>query len=90
MGIWLGIDRRTGQYIIFDQDQGGIRHTRTIMRMPVGHEWSKQRLEAVNVTPWSIHGKPPPHIEHQAPAAREPDPGHRPIVRRLYLKPGDF
>ena len=34
-GVWLGIDRKTGQYIVYDPQFGGIRNARTLMRLPV-------------------------------------------------------
>ena len=42
-GIWLGVDRRTGQYVIYDHSHGGIRHARTIKAMPLSQQWSMPR-----------------------------------------------
>ena len=28
VGVWLGVDRHTGQYILYDKAPGGIKHAR--------------------------------------------------------------
>jgi hypothetical protein len=33
-GVWLGVERRTGQFVVYDKSMGGIRHARTLMPMP--------------------------------------------------------
>ena len=39
-GVWMGIERRTGQYIVYDKAHGGIRTARMILRMPEPQQWS--------------------------------------------------
>lgn len=90
VGIWLGVDRRTGQYLIFGKDHGRLRHARTIKPMPSTQQWSVDMLEQVDITPWSVHSKPPPHIEPKEPSTEVPDPGRVPVVRRLYNRQTDL
>ena len=52
MGVWLGIDERTGQHIIYDSNHG-IRHARTLLRLPDAQKFESERAAAVSVTPWS-------------------------------------
>ena len=59
-GVWLGVDRRTGQYLIFDKGNGGLKMARTIKPMPASQQWVKEKVEQVDITPWSLHGTPPP------------------------------
>ena len=87
--MWLGIERRTGQYVIYDRAHGGLRDARTIKPMPRGQQLAIDMIEAVDVTPWSSHTAPPRKIELQAPKKPE-DIGRKPIVRRVYIKQSDL
>ena len=53
--MWLGIDGRTGQHILFDASQGGIQYARTLMRMPDAQKFDLDKIASVTATPWSIH-----------------------------------
>ena len=55
IGVWLGVDTRTGQHILFVASQGGIQHSRTLMRMPDAQKFDLDKLASVTATPWSIH-----------------------------------
>ena len=55
IGVWLGVDSRTGQNILFDDSQGGFQHSRTLMRMPDAQKFDIDRISSVTATPWSIH-----------------------------------
>ena len=88
-GIWLGVDRRTGQYVIYDKGHGGVKFARTIKAMPQGEQWSLERLSEVDVTPWSMHSAPAPRIEPQP--EKEPEQvGRKPVARRTYIKQSDL
>ena len=52
-GTFLGMDRRTGQYTLYDGKE--IKLARTVMRLPDGNKWDKEALSAVNSTPWDLH-----------------------------------
>ena len=45
MGVWLGIERRSGQYIVFDKELGGIRHAHTIKPMPDPQQWQVEKIQ---------------------------------------------
>ena len=75
--------------MIFDKKLGGIRHARTIVLMPSPQQWSQERLQEVDVTPWAGHQGPSPVIvpkEQQADAAAAPKEVKS---RRLYLRQAD-
>ena len=60
IGIFLGIDRRTGQYILHGDH--GIKLARTIMRSPNDEKWNRERLQKLNVTPYSLHVYSEPEV----------------------------
>ena len=64
-GIWLGIEPRTSQYVLYDHQQQNIKHARTIMTMPSPSQWSKEKIEQVSVTPWSMHERQVPEMTHR-------------------------
>ena len=51
-GVFVGVDRRTGQYVIYSDDQ---RLARTVVRVPEADKWCKESLSAVRCTPWDLH-----------------------------------
>ena len=55
MGLWLGVEARTGQNIMYDPDQAGIRHARALMRLPDSQKFDKDGAAALSATPWSSH-----------------------------------
>ena len=61
-GVWLGVDKRTGQYIINDRDMGGVRYARTILPMPEPQQWSLNLVQQVAATPWSLHSIEQPGV----------------------------
>ena len=90
-GIWLGVDRRTGQYIVYDHSHGGIRHARTIKAIPSPQQWSLDTVQQVCVTPWASHEPAAPVIvprdAHPEVPAQERQP-HR--ARQLYIRQQDL
>ena len=50
-GVWLGFDARTGQHMMFDSDQGGMRHARAIMEKPDIEMFELARIQALSATP---------------------------------------
>ena len=51
-GVFIGIDRRTGQYIIHDGAE--VKMARTIFRLPEADKWSKEALSKVASTPFDL------------------------------------
>ena len=89
-GVWLGLERNTKQYAVYDKKLGGIRHARTIVPMPSPQQWSLERVQKVDVTPGAIHQGPPPLI---VPQEVKPDEAAAPKTvqtRRLYIRQGDL
>ena len=41
--------------MMFDPDQGGMRHARTIMRKPDIEKLELARIQDLSSTPWSLH-----------------------------------
>ena len=52
-GVFVGIDRRTGQYMIYSD--GKVRLARTVVRVPEADKWCKESLAGVRCTPWDLH-----------------------------------
>ena len=84
MGIWMGIQRRTGQYIVYDKARGGIRAARTILRMPEPQQWSLEIVKDVSATPWSVHEPSTPEVIHHQPADKPQAAEKLAHVRRVY------
>ena len=66
----MGNDKRTGQYVVFDQDLGGIKHARTIMRVPEPQKWSLDRIKEVSATPYSTHVPDVPEVTFREPSGQ--------------------
>ena len=39
VGVHIGVERRTGQYIVYDQENETMHHARTIAQVPIPTEW---------------------------------------------------
>ena len=89
-GVWLGIDRRTGQYIVYDKDLGGIRPARTILRMPRPQQWSLDQVKSIAATPWSIHEPTVPEVIYHKPGEEQPMLDKVAQIRRVYIRQADL
>ena len=89
-GIYLGIERRTGQYIIYDEQTESIHHARTIAQVPTPSKWSIDRVKEMLTTTWKQHS-PTTHeaIEHR-PAEQVTTTNKTTTIRRLYIRQDDF
>ena len=72
----MGIDRRTGQYMIYSD--GELQCSRTIMRMPEAEKFSKDLLSGVSITPWDLHTPKQPEVVFQ-----QRDADGQPLAERL-------
>jgi hypothetical protein len=92
VGLWLGVESRTGQHVMFDPVQGGIRHARTLMRLPDGQKFDNDRAAAVSMTPFSTHAAERPKRVFAEklvdPAETNPDAVAK--VRGIYIKKEDL
>ena len=91
-GIYVGIHRRTNQYLLFDTDHG-IMQARTVMRFPDELKFDVAMAQAVNISPHSNHDS----SAHDA-AFRDPVIPTQPIppnertqtVRDMYVRQADL
>ena len=54
-GIWLRFDRRTTQDLVFYAENGGIRHSRTLISVPDQQKIDVAQIANVSATPESMH-----------------------------------
>ena len=90
-GIFVGIDARTGQYMLYADDT--IKLARTVVRVPTSDKWDKSMLQNVRVTPYSMHTpKPAEVVFQQRDGGDDPDipPDRESMTKKLYLRPSDF
>ena len=59
-GVFIGIDRRTGQYMLYSNDE--VKLARTVVRVPELEKWDKERLSSVRMTPWDMHKPRTPEV----------------------------
>ena len=64
-GVWLGIEQRSNQNIVFDLEHG-IQHSRTIKRYPNEQKWPEGIVSKVSVTPHAGHVAAQPGVFEQA------------------------
>ena len=83
-GIFLGIHKATGQYVIHFENE--IIHAGTVMALPDANKWDKYALESLRITPQSLHVPKEPEVvfptEPGGVEVREPD-GSAPTARKL-------
>ena len=51
-GVFVGVDRRPGQYMIYSNDQ--VQLARSVGRVPEVDKWCKESLSGVGCTPWDL------------------------------------
>ena len=88
-GIFLGIDRKTGQYVMSSDD--GVKHARTILRVPDAEKWNRERLEKLTVTPKSLHVPREPEVifkeRPRKPEDEQPTVPKPIVARGIYVRP---
>ena len=89
-GVFLGIDQRTGQYMIYGDDV--VHLARTVTRVPESEKWQKDALANVKLTPYNMHVPTEPEVVfREKPNEGNDVPVDRmQLARQLYLKPDDF
>ena len=90
-GVFVGIDRRTGQYML--HYNGEIKLARTVMRSPDDEKYSKDALSSVNTTPWNMFEAKPTEVIFKEKSAEKPGDDWKKqtyIARRVYLHAADF
>ena len=89
-GIFLGICRMTGRYLIWDD--GVATAARTIIRLPDVQKWDKEKVAAVTSRPWQLHERKEPAVQFREPTdgpAPDRGPEQTRETRRLYIKRAD-
>ena len=89
-GVFLGVDRRTGQYMLYANDE--VKLARTVIRVPELEKWNKDLLASVKLTPMSMHQPREPEVIFKEKVDKEQQEFvDKPMVsRQVYLKPVDF
>ena len=89
-GVFVGVDRRTGQYMIYSDE--GLKMARTVMRMPDANKWNREALAAVRATPWDLHASKEPEVVFKPSGedAEKPFEQQETLSRNLYLRADDF
>ena len=90
IGVWLGVDPRTAQHILFGPAQNSIRHARTRLRMPDVQKFDRDRIAAISSTPWSTHEAAIPDGVFVTKPLKE-DPGIENVMnaRKMYIRRAD-
>ena len=89
-GVWLGIERRTGQLIAYDPSMEAIRHARTLIAMPRPQKWSTDATHNVAATPWSQHEGSTPEVIKEDQGFGSDRPARAPVVHRAYIRQEDL
>ena len=88
-GIFVGIDQRTGQYMLYSDDS--IKLARTVVRVPNVEKWNRESLSAVKATPLSLRVPKDMEVVFKDKVDIEVAPEQAPsIARQIYLYPTDF
>ena len=90
LGTYIGIDRRTGQYMIHRGD--GVEYARTLFRLPEANKWDKEALAKIKATPWTMHVPSDPEVvfKEKKDSVEQPTPDRVIVARQPYLKASDF
>ena len=88
-GTFIGIDRRTGQYI--SHDGSDVKLARTILRMPGAAKRSKDALVKVGCTPYDLHQPREPEVVFREKTGEKVENPEQLIsmARQVYSKPKD-
>ena len=86
-GVFIGVDRRTGQYMV--HSEGQVKLARTVFRVPESDKWNKEELAAVACTPHNMHTPKAPEVVFQDKVDEKHDDEKfvdKPVLsRKLYL-----
>ena len=89
-GIYLGIERRTGQYTIYDHKTESVYHARTIAQVPTPSNWFVDRIMEMLTTTWKSHTPVEHEAIHHQPVERIEMTNKTPTIRRLYIRQDDL
>ena len=69
---------------------GGVRHARTIKRMPEPQQWSLDMITDIVATPWSVHETSETEVIHHKSQTEAPTVDTPAQVRRIYIEQADL
>ena len=80
------------QYIFWDVKAGGLKYSRTLMRMPDPQKWSAEKVAMVRATPWTVYAEKKPEVVFKDKAQIDEQAVRQQIaqVRRLYIRQQDL
>ena len=86
----MGIDARTGHYMIYSDD--AVKLARTVVRVPSLEKWDKSLMSDVELTPYNMHTPKDTEVVFRERVEGPDDvPADRDsTTKRLYLRPSDF
>ena len=89
-GIFIGIGRITGQYMLHDGSE--VKPAWTIMRMPRAEKWNTGALVTVGCTPYDLHQPKEPEVVFREKTGEKVDNPEQliPMARQVYIKPKDI
>ena len=89
-GIFVGVDRRTGQYMLHKGRT--IKLARTVLRMPGAEKWNKEATSKICCTPYDLHQPREPEVtfRERTEDVHEEPPRKVVMVRQVYIKPADI
>ena len=84
----MGVDQRTGQYMI--HDSGVIKFARTIMRMPEPDKFNKEEL--AKIAAWDMHVPREMEVvfKDKSEGAQEAAKDKATMSRQVYIKASDI
>ena len=89
-GVFVGIDKRTGQYMVHDDDE--IKYARTVIRLPEVNKFQKDALSRVKAAPYDMHQAAEPEVIFRD----KKEPEHQTfenkvaLSRQVYIKASDI
>ena len=88
--VFIGIDRRTGQYMVYYNDE--IKLARTVVRVPEVEKWEKEALAAIKVTPWHMHEARQPEVifKDRVEVERDDLEVKPSLARQVYIRHADL
>ena len=92
-GIFLGICRMSGQYMIYDSDRKVVKMARTVNLLPDHLKWDAANIESLTITPYDQHVAQDQGVAFQDRPAKATDADQpRPTqhARKLYIKAEDL
>ena len=84
-GIFVGVERRTGQYMFHDGDS--IKIARTVLRVPGADKWKKEAMAKIGCTPYDLHQlREPEMIFREKKEESKEEPQRKVIMaRQVYI-----